>query len=171
MMINNVSAQLKAILVMVVFIADASLGRAQTITPVFSFHGNDGGYGTTALVQGRDGNLYGTTAILGTSDFGTIFKITPDGQHTLIHNFTGGEGYFPSGLVLGTNGRFYGTAGGGGSAHQGTIFTFGATGNVSDLPRFPGNEGTNPPGPFVLGTGAKFYGGAQLGGPAQPWTG
>src|SRR5258708_24762044 len=108
MMVENTSAGLKTVLAVLILGAVAGLGHAQTVTPIFSFHGPDGGNGSTPLVQGRDGNLYGTTTTLGTSDFGTIFKVTPDGQHTVIHNFTGGEGYFPSGLVLGTNGKFYG---------------------------------------------------------------
>ena len=164
-MVKNPSAAAKVILVLLLTIA--TFGRAQTVTPIFSFHGPDGGYGASPLVQGRDGNLYGTTTELGTFDFGTVFEITTSGQHTVVHNFTGGEGYFPSALLLGTNGKFYGAAAGGGSSQQGAIFTFGTAGIVSDLHGFTGTEGYGPVGPLVQGTDGNLYGVAQLGGTAN----
>jgi uncharacterized repeat protein (TIGR03803 family) len=50
------------------------------------------------LIQGSDGNLYGTTSDGGavnnapTDDgWGTVFKITPEGVETIFHSFSGGQ--------------------------------------------------------------------------------
>src|SRR6202011_4240342 len=70
---------------------------------VVSFNGTDGAnpaYGP--LVQGLDGNFYGTTAIGGTSTIcsggcGTVFKITAGGKLTTLHSFDGSDGEYPYG--------------------------------------------------------------------------
>jgi uncharacterized repeat protein (TIGR03803 family) len=66
-------------------VASAIGSPAQTFTSLSSFDGNDGGYPVASLIQGADGNLYGTTEGDGISDGGTVIKITPEGQisHTL----------------------------------------------------------------------------------------
>src|SRR5580692_1941799 len=55
---------------------------AQTFTNLFTFEGTDGEYPLAPLVQGQDGNLYGTSAGDGISDGGTVFKITTKGALT-----------------------------------------------------------------------------------------
>jgi uncharacterized repeat protein (TIGR03803 family) len=56
-----------------------------------------------ALIQGTDGNLYGTTG-----GGGSIFSITPSGTFTTLHAFQGSEGFGPSALMQATDGNFYG---------------------------------------------------------------
>ena len=119
--------------------ATAIMSPAQTncsvatpcFTSLFSFNGTDGEYPFDfgSLVQGRDGNFYGTTLIGGIHGAGTIFKITPGGALTPLHSFDGTDGSDPeSGLVLGFDGYFYGTASNGGSSNCspgcGTVFVF-----------------------------------------------
>jgi uncharacterized repeat protein (TIGR03803 family) len=61
---------------------------AQTFTTLHSFSYTDGAdpyYG--ALVQGADGNLYGTTSDGGANSGVTVFKITPGGTLTTLYNF------------------------------------------------------------------------------------
>jgi uncharacterized repeat protein (TIGR03803 family) len=73
----------------------------------------DGAYPESPLVQGNDGNFYGTTAGL---YIGSIFEITPDGDFTTLYDFScshhwgclNGDG--PDAMILHTNGKFYGTA-------------------------------------------------------------
>lgn len=98
---------------------------------------NGGNPSQPALIQGTDGNLYGTTPYGGNTTsgvnangWGTIFKITPSGALTTIYTFCevsgcpdGGEPY--GGLVQDTNGTFYGTTaiGGANSPGDGTVFS------------------------------------------------
>jgi uncharacterized repeat protein (TIGR03803 family) len=91
------------------------------------------GNGPYGLVQGTDGNLYGTTGEGGDysncpsygfgPSCGTVFKITPGGQLTTLHSFSRRDGAHPApGLVQATNGNFYGTTNAGGAHSGGTIF-------------------------------------------------
>ncbi|MCM3876005.1 MAG: IPT/TIG domain-containing protein, partial [Thermoanaerobaculia bacterium] len=80
-------------------------------------------YPYAGLVQGTDGNFYGTTAYGGTSGVGTVFSITPSGTLTRIRSFSGGDGANPyAALVQGTDGSFYGTTAHGGPAGGGVVF-------------------------------------------------
>jgi uncharacterized repeat protein (TIGR03803 family) len=81
------------------------------LTTVHSFAFTDGVHPNGWLIQATDGYLYGTTAGMGDADAGdsTIFKMTPSGALTTLHNFDGHEGGPEGGLVQGTNGEFYGT--------------------------------------------------------------
>jgi uncharacterized repeat protein (TIGR03803 family) len=77
------------------------------------------------LIQGSDGNLYGTTLNGGASDLGTVFMISPDGAETILYSFTGGvaDGANPSGgLLQYSDGNFYGTTDTGGANNSGTAF-------------------------------------------------
>ncbi|MGB6630627.1 MAG: choice-of-anchor tandem repeat GloVer-containing protein [Terriglobales bacterium] len=83
-----------------------------TLTVLHSFDGTDGELCLAGLVQGTDGNFYGTTSFGGANaNFGgTVFKITPTGTLTTLHTFDGTDGELPySTLVEGANGDLYGT--------------------------------------------------------------
>jgi uncharacterized repeat protein (TIGR03803 family) len=84
----------------------------------------------SAVVQGPDGALYGTTQYGGitnsvyTNGMGTVFKINTDGSgYTEFYNFSGEDGRQPkSSLLFGSDGTLYGTTGYGGFFDQGTVF-------------------------------------------------
>ena len=100
------------------------------LTTLHSFTGaNDGGTPVAGLVQGSDGNFYGTanqggTYASGFNSPGTVFKISTNGTLTTLYSFTGGNdgGNSVAGLVQGSDGSFYGTTLGGGAGHVGTVF-------------------------------------------------
>jgi uncharacterized repeat protein (TIGR03803 family) len=94
----------------------------------------DGGSPIAGLVQGTDGNFYGTTISggVGTDPQGTVFKITSSGTLTTLYTFcpqgpsvglcTAGA-YPEAALVQDTNGKFYGTTDVGGAYNYGTVFS------------------------------------------------
>jgi uncharacterized repeat protein (TIGR03803 family) len=122
------------------------------------------------LAQGRDGNLYGTARNGGTSDMGTVFKVTPSGTVTTLYNFSGSDGANPTGgLSLGLDGNFYGTTSLGGTNNLGTIFKITPAGALTTLHTFTGSDGSGPIGAPVLGKNGSFYG--TTCGFNPPWTG
>src|SRR5205823_4902861 len=85
---------------------------AVTLTTLYSFSGPDGANPAGGLVRGADGDFYGTTSDNGfTSQYGTVFRLAPDGAFTNLYSLHGAdEGAWPQlGLVLGGDGNFYGT--------------------------------------------------------------
>ena len=108
----------RAYVVSMLCVATVIASPAQTFTTLHSFDGTDGSDPGGGLVQGTDGNFYGTTYFGGTSancesGCGTIFQITPGGTLTSLHSFagTGIDGQNPySELIQGSDGKFYGTA-------------------------------------------------------------
>jgi len=70
------------------------------LTTVYSFGGGPGGSNPNAgLIQGTDGNFYGTTLYRGDGGSGTAYQLTPAGTLTVLHSFAndrGNEAAFPS---------------------------------------------------------------------------
>jgi uncharacterized repeat protein (TIGR03803 family) len=118
------------------------------------------------LVQGSDGNLYGTTFIGGDTSRGAVFRITPAGQLTTLHSFNGtDDGQWPcAALVEGKDGYFYGTTGYGGTYGQGTVFRMSPNGALTTLLYFDGFNGAHPGAPLVEAAGGDFYGTTLNGG-------
>jgi uncharacterized repeat protein (TIGR03803 family) len=136
---------------------------AQTYKDIFDFDGTTHGccpQYPNAMAQGQDGNLYGTTPTGGSSNVGTIFKITPTGTLTVLFNFDITHGSTPNGgLILGVDGNLYGTTEHGGAHAFGNIYKITPTGTLTVLYDFTGGkDGGNPLGPLVLGTDGNFYG-------------
>jgi uncharacterized repeat protein (TIGR03803 family) len=140
---------------------------AGKITVLHTFAGPDGEYPLGILVQGPDGNFYGTTSGGGASGAnGVVFKITPTGTYTLIHSFIFSSQYLDAqipyaGLTLGTDGNFYGTTAYGGTENYGAIFKITPAGKESVLYSFCSvtcADGFDPRTPLVLHTNGKFYG-------------
>ncbi len=154
---------------------------AGALTTLYSFCARsgcaDGQYPYAGLVQGTDGNFYGTTYAGGTAGTngpsGTLFKITPTGQLTTLHSFCangpgGGcpDGYYPhAGLVQALDGNFYGTTTGGGAHDLGIIFKITSAGTLTTLYSFTGAaDGFGPSAALVQATDGNFYGTAGGGG-------
>ena len=101
---------------------------AGKLTTLYAFNDPKSG-SPSSLVQGIDGNFYGTFPYGGDlscysgQGCGSIFRITPKGKLTILHNLHLTEGAQPGPLVQGTDGNFYGTAQSGGSHNGGTVFS------------------------------------------------
>lgn len=119
----------------------------------------------SALAQGIDGNLYGTTIFNGTQKAGTFFKLTTAGVFTELSSFPVAAAN-PQSLIRGSDGNFYGTGADGGSG--GNIFKVTPVGVVTPLVQFSyqGATGTYP-NPLVEGADGNFYSTTRQGGPTS----
>ena len=152
-----------------------SSARAQTVTTLYSFSGFDGASPYQApLIQGQDGNLYGTTASGGSATGGTIFKITTQGVLTTLYNFCTQsncpDGTAPfAGLALADDGNFYGTTLSGGANGWGTVYKVTPDGVLTTLHSFCFEtncaDGASPYGGLVQATDGNLYGTTEQGGP------
>jgi uncharacterized repeat protein (TIGR03803 family) len=146
-----------------------------TPATLYAFTGDgDGAYPMAGLVQGADGNLYGTASVGGTGDWGTIFNITSGGTFGALHSFTGvADGSFPyAELMQGVDGSFYGTTLEGGISNGwGTVFKITPDGSVSNLYSFTGGaDGGSPEATLVQGVDGSLYGTTSEGGTSSSGT-
>ena len=87
-------------------------------------------WGSSGVIFGADGSLYGTTINGGAADCGTIYKLSPaapaanqEWQLTILHRFNGSDGCQPdANLTLGPDGNLYGTTATGGAGGAGVVF-------------------------------------------------
>ncbi len=142
------------------------LTPAGVLTTLYAFCAQascaDGWGPYSALVQGTDGNFYGTTANGGTGPCGggcgTVFRLTPTGVLSTLHNFVATDGEFPyGGLVQASNGIFYGTTNSGGGG-VGTIYSITSTGTQATLVNFNTSDGAYPSTAMIQGTDGNLYG-------------
>jgi uncharacterized repeat protein (TIGR03803 family) len=131
------------------------------------------------LVQGTDGNFYGTTNVGGNSSncghwgCGVVFKLTPTGRLRVLHNFSVGDGAYPTApLVEGSDGGFYGTVPQGGYGYDyGVVFKITSGGKFTLLHIFTGDgDGIAPNAALVEATDGNFYGTTFGGGTAGSGT-
>jgi uncharacterized protein (TIGR03437 family) len=141
-----------------------------TLTTLYSFCSQancaDGSDPKGGLIQASDGNFYGTSSGGGSTDQGTVFKITPGGMLTTVCSIHGyPDGVYPyAGLIEGSDGNFYGTTHDGGGAGYGTVFKITPGGVLTTLYSFGGPDGENPGAKLVQGSDGNFYGTTAAGG-------
>ncbi len=157
------SATLWCALLLLAFSTIAATSPAQTFTTLADFNKKNGGNPHAPLVQGLNGNFYGTTTDAGANGAGTIYSITPAGVLKVLHSFDGTDGSEPyAGLVLGANGNFYGTTDGGGAYSSGTVFEITPGGKLTTLYNFCTltgcADGQYPGAALVQAGNGNFYG-------------
>ncbi len=127
--------------------------------------GSDGKEPEAGLVQGNDGNFYGTTYSGGTIS-GNVFRISPNGSYSNLYSFNTGyiDGLPQAGLVLGSDGNFYGTTSAG-ITGNGTVFRISPSGSYTKLYSFTGgSDGKTPLAGLVQSSDGSFYGTTRFGG-------
>jgi uncharacterized repeat protein (TIGR03803 family) len=135
---------------------------------VYSFSGGTNGLQPVSLIQGTDGNFYGTTVYGGQLNYGTVFKVTAAGAQAVLHSFAGGkDGQLPqqTQLIEGSDGSFYGTVPYGGASSLGVVYRITPAGAETVLYSFAGGakDGALPFTSLVQFQG-NFYGTTNSGG-------
>jgi uncharacterized repeat protein (TIGR03803 family) len=178
---KSVALMFAAVLATAVIMSQSA--EAQTFAVLHSFELADGPQpAQSGLIQGLNGQLYGTTAEGGLNSQGSIFKMTSGGTLTTVYSFCAPgtlgncvDASYPGALVLGANGSIYGTTGQGGAYNVGTIFIMSPSGEVIAPSNFCalGTDptgiqvnacGANPVGALVQARNGIFWGVAQYGG-------
>ena len=145
-------------------------------TVLYRFKGSDGN-GPDGVVRDAASNLYGTTSFGGTgcpgqNGCGTVFKLDPNGNETVLHRFGGkGDGTFPTaGLIRDAAGNLYGTtytggvAGSCGGSGCGIVFKVDTNGKETVLHSFTGGaDGASPYGGVIRDAAGNLYGSTQTG--------
>ena len=127
-------------------------------TSLASFTSTNGSYPYGGVIQGSDGNFYGTTYSGGSSGYGTVFKMTPGGSITTLCSFAGTNGSYPyGGVIQGSDGNFYGATYSGGSSGYGVVFKATPSGSLTALCSFSSSNGANPYESVVQGSDGNFY--------------
>jgi uncharacterized repeat protein (TIGR03803 family) len=157
---------------------------AENGTPIWfvAFDGTNGA-NPTDLVQGINGNFYGTTYLGGTNNAGTVFQVNSNGLLTSLYSFDWTNGCEASLLLQGKDGSFYGITAAGGpdylggpvsnepaNAGFGTVFNITTNGNFTPLYFFrDGDDGANPVALFQDSDGC-LYGSTSGGGASNAGT-
>lgn len=164
------------------------IGAGGHLTTIYSFcsqsNCTDGSEPYAGLVQGTDGNFYGTTVAGGTGNSsnctagcGTVFKITPEGTLTTLHSFCSQPNCVDGSTSLATlvqapDGNFYGTTAAGGASINctggcGTVFRITTAGHLTILHSFCAQsnctDGSFPNAGLVQATDGSFYGTTYFG--------
>jgi uncharacterized repeat protein (TIGR03803 family) len=174
------TGSLRAALMLVLLVAaTAAISAAQTFKTVHNFCSKknpagyclDGQNPWSTLVQGANGDLYGTTFAGGANNgnYGTVFKITPAGKLITIYNLCSqpscADGMLPQGgLLLASDGSFYGVTNQGGAYGYGTVFKITAAGKLTTLHSFNQTDGAYPQAALIQATNGNFYGTTYVGG-------
>ena len=157
------------------------MAQAQTLTVVHNFTGYDGWSPVSALTMDQAGNFYGTTDVGGTSNRGTVFKLSRKGSGwilTTLYSFTCKDdgGYLGSGVVFGPDGSLYGTASECGQYDHGTVYRLQPSAsscksalcpwNETTIHAFTGGSDGEDPGDgnLVFDKAGNFYGATATGG-------
>jgi uncharacterized repeat protein (TIGR03803 family) len=147
-------------------------GGSWTERVLYSFQGgDDGAQPHGGLIFDAAGNLYGTTALGGAAQGGTVFMLTPDSSgswsETVLYTFTGGaDGGLPlDSVAFDLAGNLYGTTVEGGSDAAGTVFSLKPTAlgawRETVLHSFDGplsKDGINPEAPVIFDKTGNLYG-------------
>jgi uncharacterized repeat protein (TIGR03803 family) len=128
--------------------------------------GGNGAFPYSALVQGSDGKLYGTTSDGGSNNNGVVFDITMKGSYTVLYHLSSGGadgGHVYAGLLQATDGNYYGAANDQGNGY-GTFFRITSKGKFTVCEDFNATKGRNALVTPIQHTNGTLYGDTANGG-------
>jgi len=147
------------------------LTTAGVVAVLYSFKadGADGIF-PTGVIQGSDGNFYGTTSYGGANGCGSVYEVTPAGVETLVFSLpcpvSSTSGIGPSTLTQGSDGNFYFATGRGGANNLGAVFHVAQSGAEVIYSFQGGSDGAYPATRLLEGSDGNFYGETWGGGSA-----
>jgi uncharacterized repeat protein (TIGR03803 family) len=159
-------------LVAVVMIAFAGRGHGGELAlqRLVTFSMSDDDSQPTSLIQGLDGNFYGTTSGSfgsgGHPTNGLVFQLTPGGELTVLASFdpSGTNGCCPGALVQAEDGSFYGATWWR-ETNYGGIFHLKTNGELNVIFSFNSTNG-RAARVLIYGGDGNLYGTTDYGGPA-----
>jgi len=143
--------------------------KTGTLTILHSFMGGttDGCNVLGTPFIDKNGNFYGTTSSCGASGLGTVWKVSANGDESVLHSFAGGttDGEYPlAGVIVDANGNVYGNTETGGASNLGTVYKISPGGTFTLVHSFAGTDGKYPYGSFVRNAKGTLFGTALNGG-------
>jgi len=146
-----------------------SAGSAFAITTagferqIYTF-GSDGSNPASGPTLATDGNLYGTTYDGGAQNLGVLYRLSPSGVYTVLHDFLGDtDGANPiASPIEASDGNLYGATLGVGGAS--TVYKYSFDGSFSTLFTFEQSQGQYVVGSLTEATDGSLYGAAEQGG-------
>src|SRR5437667_5036282 len=89
------------------------------------------------MIQDNAGRQYSTTHDGGAAGYGTVYKLAPSGNFTVLHAFNSSDGTAPyAGLIQDSAGNLYGTTQYGGASGYGTVYKLAPSGDLTVLHSF-----------------------------------
>jgi uncharacterized repeat protein (TIGR03803 family) len=116
------------------------------------------------LVEDSSGNLFGTTALGGTNNNGTVFEWNASTQtRVILASFDLSHGSIPTGgLIEDSSGNLFGVTTSGGANGNGTVFEMAHGSNtIADLASFDGSNGQQPEANLVEDSSGNVFGTTQ----------
>jgi uncharacterized repeat protein (TIGR03803 family) len=146
----------------VLLVPPASSAAQNLVEVVHPFNVATEGDTPIQVMQASDGNFYGVTHYFGPADGrGTVYRMTPTGEVTVLHTFHGGtsDGEEPKGGVIkASDGNLYGTTAFGGQYSRGIVYRVSLTGDFAILHHFSGPDGGYPTAELIQGSDGALYG-------------
>jgi uncharacterized repeat protein (TIGR03803 family) len=141
--------------------------QAQTYNVLHTFTCDpDGKWPSSGLLRTASGDLYTTTFVGGAHGAGAVFKLSENGDETVLYSFTGGaDGGNPQvngSLIQDKLGNLYGVTNGGGASACGVIFKLSPDGTETVLHTLSCLDGANPLGGLTRKAEGNFYGTAYF---------
>ena len=145
---------------------EISSAAQETVLYAFA-DGIDGASPLSGVALDSAGNIYGTTWLGGTYNFGTVFEIDHGGGERVLYSFAGGnDGANPiGGLVFDLAGNLYGITPAGGADTCGVIFEVDVAGDEEVIYTFTGGlDGADPYATLIVDASGNLYGTTPAGG-------
>jgi uncharacterized repeat protein (TIGR03803 family) len=91
------------------------------------------------ILQGSDGNLYGATTAGGANGYGSVYRLTLDGQYTTLYSFAKGPSSYPQSLIQASDGNLFAATLG--YSYTGQISRVTTSGQYTPLHQMTGSSG------------------------------